>query len=96
MSGSRTTDIIDRLCEETQGEAILYPNLEEALVGVCRRFNQPPVALYDYHKCIEILMRDQTDVEEEQAYLAAVEWFEFNVIGTWAGEYTPAFQVTEE
>ena len=87
-------EIIERLDIETEGEGILYPNYEEALIGICRRFNQPSVALYDYKKCIEILMRDAED--EETAYEQAVEWFEFNTIGAWMGEYTPAFAYRDE
>ena len=87
-------EIIEQLAAETDGEAILYPNFEEALIGICRRFNQPPVALYDYRKCIEILMRDAED--EETAYEQAVEYFDYNTLGTWAGEYTPAFAYLEE
>ena len=87
-------EIIERLEIETEGEGILYPNYEEALIGICRRFNQAPVALYDYKKCIEILMRDAED--EETAYEQAVEWFDFNTIGAWVGEYTPAFAYLDE
>lgn len=87
-------EIIENLDAATDGEAVLYPNLEGALIGICRRFNQPPVALYDYKKCIEILMRDtegEEDLSEEDRYLMAVEHFEFNTLGLWAGEHTPAF-----
>lgn len=87
-------EIIEQLSAETEGEAILYPNYEEALIGICRRFGQPPVALYDYSKCIEILMREAED--PETAYEQAVEWFEFNTMGNWAGEYTPAFACRDE
>lgn len=86
-------EIIDQLAEETEGEGILYPNYEEALVGICRRFNQPPVALYSYSKCIKALMKEFSGDgrTEDELYDAAVEWFEFNTLGAWVGEYTPAF-----
>jgi hypothetical protein len=86
-------EIIEQLAEETEGQAIVYPNYEEALVGICRRFGQPPLALYSYEKCIEILMRDTEgeDLSEERRWEMAVEFFEFNSIGAWVGEYTPAF-----
>lgn len=81
-------DIQKELVALTNGEAILYPSYEKALVGICRQFGRPPVALYDYHKCLAIL------IAEGASYEAAVEWFEFNTLGNWAGEYTPAFVVT--
>jgi hypothetical protein len=74
---------LDRLAEENP-DALLADGFEEALVGVCRRFGQNPLAAYDYDKCIEILMRDMS-------YEEAVEYFEFNVIGAYVGENTPVF-----
>jgi len=57
---------------------------DEALVGICHRFGKPSVALYDREKVIEILAKDMTWEE-------AVEWFDFNIIGAWLGDYTPVY-----
>lgn len=94
----KPAEIIEQLADETEGEAILYPNFEEALVGICRRFGQPPVALYSYRKCIEILLRDfdDEDLDPDEALAMAMEHFDFNTLGTWAGEYTPAFWYGED
>lgn len=94
----KVAEIIEQLNEATEGEGILYPNYEEALIGICRRFGCPPVALYDYDKCIDILIRDfsdngEEDEPEEGFYQMAVEWIEVNSLGAWMGEYTPAFAV---
>lgn len=64
-------------------EILLADNFIEAFKGIAVQFNKP-IAIYDRQKCIEILMRDMT---EDEAY----EYFEFNVIGAWVGESTPAF-----
>lgn len=68
-----------------------YPDLmfcdgyDDALIGVCHRFGQEPVALYDRRKMIEIIMREGcSEVEAE-------EHFEFNIVGAFIGPYTPAF-----
>jgi hypothetical protein len=58
---------------------------EDACVGYGRQFNRI-LAIYDYDKCIKILM-EWEDMTEEQA----VKFFEFNVVGAWVGEYTPVF-----
>lgn len=58
---------------------------DEALIGYVERIGQPAIALYDRDKCIQILI-DEGLTEEE-----ALEHFEHNVIGSWVGEYTPAF-----
>ena len=59
--------------------------LEDALIGICHQFGRPAVAAYDYDKVIEIL-KSQSMTHEE-----AVEFFEFNIVGAWVGEYTPVF-----
>ena len=82
-------EIIAFVSDESQIEEwediVLFDDIEEAFVGVAERFGVGPVALYDYAKCIDIYIRDGMDYEE------AVEHFNFNVIGTWAGEKTPVF-----
>jgi hypothetical protein len=68
-------------------EGILFADgFEEALIGVSTQFNRGPVALYDWDKCVELLMkRDGMDYDQ------AVEFMDFNVTGAWVGEKTPAF-----
>lgn len=67
------------------GKPILYEGLEKAFLGVLRRYGQDlPVALYDYDKCMRILM-SRDGMEEDEA----MEWIEHNVIGGWVGEQTP-------
>lgn len=75
-------ELAERLIE---AEAILYPNLNDALIGTVQRFGMDTVALYDREKCIEILMGDGMSHEE------AEEWFGHNTLGTWAGDGTPCF-----
>jgi len=84
------TKLRDELIE-INPDIIFFDGLEDALIGICRRFNQPPVALYDYDKCIEILL------EDGGSYNEVIEHLETNVLGTWVGENTPAFfKRTEE
>ena len=60
--------------------------LEEAIIGVGGRMNMPDVLIYSYEKCEQIFMEKEGWTHEE-----AVEWMEFNVVGTWVGETTPIF-----
>ena len=74
------------LLQEANEEALTADGFEQALIGYVERFGQNALALYDYERCIEILMeRDGMDRE------GAEEFFDFNVIGSWVGENTPAF-----
>ena len=72
-----------------EGELImlLADEYEKAFIGTTiSAFSRNQVALYDYDKCIMILMHDNKWSEEE-----AVEWFDFNTIGAWVGDDTPIF-----
>ena len=73
----------DDLMEEFEG-ALMANGFEEALIGFGYQFNKP-LAVYDRNKCLNILMSTGMDYEE------AVEYFEFNVVGSYVGETTPVF-----
>lgn len=74
------------LLSEIDEEILLIDGFDEAIVGYIERFGQPTISLYDKNKCINILMeRDGMDYQE------STEFFEFNILGSYVGEYTPAF-----
>jgi|TARA_R100000482_G_scaffold24765_1_gene7459 hypothetical protein len=73
----------DDLMEEFEG-ALMATGFEEALIGFGYQFNKT-LAVYDRTKCLNILMSTGMDYEE------AVEYFEFNVVGSYVGETTPVF-----
>lgn len=77
-------DIKQKLAEENPN-ALTADGFDSCLVGICYRFGQEPLACYDQQKCIEKLMQDGMSREE------AIEFFEFNVIGSGVGETTPVF-----
>jgi hypothetical protein len=78
-------DFKNRLSDENP-EALLADGFDEALIGIVRRFGLPAIAAYSYSKCIDVLMKRDGMSRED-----AVEYFEFNTIGAWVGEGTPAF-----
>lgn len=61
---------------------------DKAIIGVGQQFDKPDRLIYDYDKCLLILMTDQGFTEEE-----AIEWIEFNVKGAYVGEGTPIFKI---
>jgi len=66
-------------------KTLLADGFEDALIGYGTRFLYG-VAVYSRRKCLDILVeRDGMDYEE------AVEFFDFNVTGAYAGENTPVF-----
>ena len=71
---------------EQMNDILLADGFEEAFMGVVESFGSVPKACYDSQKCLDILVeRDGMDLGE------ALEYMNFNVVGAYAGEYTPAF-----
>lgn len=71
-------------------EEVLYADgFEKAFIGIGVQFNKS-LAIYDYSKCIEVLIDDGMSHEE------AVEWMDYNVLGSYVGENTPVFIMPEE
>jgi hypothetical protein len=68
----------------TEGECLLADGYEAALIGYVQQFNRV-LAVYDWDKCIQILMSQGMSWEDAQ------EFFEFNTLGAWMGEATPVF-----
>ena len=73
---------------EINEEAIIYDNLEEALVGIGHRFGMQGIAIYDLDKVFKEL---EKMLGPECSQEDVIEYFDYNVMGTWAGEYTPIF-----
>jgi hypothetical protein len=66
-------------------ESMLAYGLNDALIGITSG-TYGNVAVYDYDKCVQILM-DKQDMTTTEA----VEWMEYNVVSSYVGETTPVF-----
>ncbi len=66
-------------------EFMFADGFDEAIVGVTERFGSELVVCYDKEKVYNKLIKDGMTREE------AVEYFEYNIIGAYVGEQTPAF-----
>ena len=98
-----TKEEIQDFVSEYNEEALLADGFDDAFIGICHRFGQPPLVAYDREKCIDILMEQfsqaRIDIPEDNdeaydephLYEEAVEYFEYNTIGAWVGEHTPVF-----
>ena len=65
-------------------DALLADGFESCFIGMT--CGSTPLAVYDYDKCVEVLMYDNT-----MTYGDAVEFMEFNVVGAYVGDQTPVF-----
>jgi hypothetical protein len=62
---------------------------DEAIIGVAQTFHSFSIA-YDKNKCIEVLMKE-TDFTQSMSEEEAIEYFDYNVVGSYVGEHTPTF-----
>jgi hypothetical protein len=60
------------------------PDFDSAIIGVASRCGMEDVVAYDSEKIIKILMRYMSESE-------AVEYFLYNIVGSYVGEKTPVF-----
>ena len=75
---------------EIAPEALVCDGFDEAIIGVAERINLGPVVAYDVEKIIDILMK-----RDDMDYEGALEYYEYNIVGSWVGEFTPIFISTE-
>jgi hypothetical protein len=72
--------MIDEIIEQYEDETFLKADgFDEAIIGVDETTMR---LIYSVKKCIEILMRDMSEED-------AMEYFSFNVSGSYVGEKTP-------
>lgn len=63
---------------------ICYPEFEPYVLGFVERCGQAPVLCYDREAVLAHLAKDMGEED-------ALEYFDFNVLGLYAGEGTPFF-----
>ena len=68
---------------ELNFEAMFADGFDDAVIGV----DTYGRVVYDYDKCVDILMEEDDDLE----YIDAIEHMDFNVTGAYVGEFTPLF-----
>ena len=73
-------------------EALHAIGFGDALIGYTTRMGSDMngIAIYDNDKCLDILMQ-----RDDMSYEEAVDFFEYNVLGSWVGDKTPIFMVKD-
>lgn len=74
---------------EINPDALLCDGFNEAIIGMAERINLGPVVAYDVQKIIEIMV-ERDGMTYEEAY----EFYDFNIVGSWMGDFTPVFITT--
>jgi hypothetical protein len=81
-----TCEIDDLLSQFTDDELVRMDGYDDCIIGIVEQYGRSPIICYDKSKVIQKLMDDGIESEEE-----AQEFWEFNQVGAWVGEYTPCF-----
>lgn len=80
------------LLAEQFGEELLFidppEQFDSCIIGIAQRYGMDLVVAYDQAKVINALIDDGMDQDE------AIEWFEFNIAGSYVGDRTPVFLLT--
>ena len=83
------TITIDDINEQAEG-AILLDGLNDAIIGIVEEFGNGPRVLYSKNKVLQIL-----EDRDGMSPFEAVEFYEYNILGLFAGEQNPIFLITE-
>ncbi len=75
---------INEVLIQQDENALLMDGFDEALIGFSQRINEPLLAVYSYSKIIETLISRDGMTDEE-----AMEYVDYNCVGSWVGERTP-------
>jgi len=76
---------IESYCEG----AIMLDGLEDEIVGIVEEFGNSPRILYSKSKILQILQERDLMTEQE-----AEEFYDYNILGLYAGEQNPVFLIT--
>ena len=77
---------IDELAEG----AIKLDGLDDAIIGIVEEFGNGPRILYSKNKIIYILQE-----RDGMSWSEAEEFYDYNILGLYAGEQNPIFLITE-
>ena len=80
---STKRESLNEALEGLEESVLTMDGLDDALLGLSTRMNEPTVAVYSQSKIIEILVKDGMSYEE------AFEHFSFNIAGSYMGPETP-------
>lgn len=73
---------------EYNEEMLFADGFDDALIGVCLKFGNVGCAAYNIETCYEILVN-----RDGMTYEDAIEYMDYNVLGSYVGEHTPVFLV---
>jgi hypothetical protein len=83
-------NIEDYDIDEMAEGAIKLDGLDDAILGIVEEFGNGPRILYSKNKILNILSE-----RDEMTWSEAEEFYDYNILGLYAGEQNPVFLITE-
>jgi hypothetical protein len=83
-------NIEDYDIDEMAEGAIKLDGLDEAILGIVEEFGNSPRILYSKNKILNILSE-----KDGMTWSEAEEFYDYNILGLYAGEQNPVFLITE-
>ena len=81
-------------------DILLADGLEEAFVGIGSQHGDTPVAIYDYSRCVQIVIKQICDTTGREPSVEvndeAVDHMEDTVLSGWMGKTAPIFMSSWE
>jgi len=85
---------IHNMALKWDGGIITADDLEKAFVGLAQVSPRRALAVYDRERVLKRLADTFEPVDEDDdVETMAIEWYEYNVIGSWVGPKTPVFMI---
>jgi hypothetical protein len=85
----KINNFIEVAYSDYSDKILLADGFDNAFIGIAENSEGNPVAVYSVDKCLDILAEQFKD--EEDSVGDAIDYFEFNVRGSYVGEFTPMF-----
>ena len=83
-------NIKDYDIDEMAEGAIKLDGLDDAILGIVEEFGNGPRILYSKNKILNILSE-----RDGMTWSEAEEFYDYNILGLYAGEQNPVFLITE-
>ena len=83
-------NIEDYDIDEMAEGAIKLDGLDDAILGIVEEFGNGPRILYSKNKILNILSK-----RDGMTWSEAEEFYDYNILGLYAGEQNPVFLITE-
>lgn len=74
---------------ELNPNALFIDGFDDAIIGIVERHDIGALVVYGENEIINKLIEDMDAEDEDEKELMAIEYYEYNILGSWVGENGP-------